>query len=455
MPFLANLLLYRQTGQRKRRMDRALCLLEYGADQMINGRLFPNVPSLRATSRQGYLGHARPPISRRFFGYDRLPGGGSCVKLAQEEKPTLRQKKGGKRGSLFTYGYILNIPACSLADRCEGAPPSLKMARYQPTAGRVTNAVRPLYDALAPAGAWPLRGPSLGSANLALGGRARLYRGLDRRAPYRTLGAAPFARPVDRAGADGDPAHPARSRWFSAALPPSRRASQPCRHARSHGSGPAQFRRRRERPSERLGDVQRRRQLGATPRDDPRGPRHHSQAVDRGGTLRLRRQILEGDQDRPDAAHVAAAYPAVAEALPADRRRRRQQGLGDLEARRRARVFADEPQPEPRLRREPLGVGRGRSAAYRAYAAAGRLAPRARDLRCRQRCRGVAPIRRGNDGAYDARIFPAAADRCRRHPIPEARSGGRRQRCHPGILRPAQLADRLAGDRRREDRADV
>ena len=31
----------------------------------------------------------------------------------------------------------------------------------------------------------------------------------------------------------------------------------------------------------------------------------------------------------------------------------------------------------------------------------------------------------------------------------------RRQRRHPGILRHAQLADRLAGDRRREDRADV
>src|SRR6202023_1394037 len=66
-----------------------------------------------------------------------LTGGGSCVKLAQEENPILRQKKGGKRGSLFTNGYILNISACSPADRCEGALPSLKMARYQPKAGRV------------------------------------------------------------------------------------------------------------------------------------------------------------------------------------------------------------------------------------------------------------------------------------------------------------------------------
>src|SRR5262249_40787433 len=92
MPFLANLLLYRQTGQRKRRMDRALCLLEYDTDQMINGRLFPNVPSLRATPRQGYLGHARPPISRRLLVTTAYRGDGSCVKLAQK-RPSLLSKK--------------------------------------------------------------------------------------------------------------------------------------------------------------------------------------------------------------------------------------------------------------------------------------------------------------------------------------------------------------------------
>jgi hypothetical protein len=58
MPFLANLLLYRKTGQREWGVNRALGLLEYRADQIIDGRLFPKVPSLRATSRQGYLGHA-------------------------------------------------------------------------------------------------------------------------------------------------------------------------------------------------------------------------------------------------------------------------------------------------------------------------------------------------------------------------------------------------------------
>ena len=69
--------------------------------------------------------------------------------------------------------------------------------------------------------------------------------------------------------------------------------------------------------------------------------------------------------------------------------------------------------------------------------------------------RSLAAVRRRNDGPNDAGIFPAAADRCGRHPILEARPRCRRWRCHPGVLRASQLADRVAGDRRREDRADV
>ena len=89
-------------------------------------------------------------------------------------------------------------------------------------------------------------------------------------------------------------------------------------------------------------------------------------------------------QDRPDAAHTAAAHQAVAEALPADRRRRRQQGLGNLEARRRARLPADEPQPQPR----PMSPATG-NRSRKARGAAGetpaprRLAAGARDLRRR------------------------------------------------------------------------
>ena len=43
----------------------------------------------------------------------------------------------------------------------------------------------------------------------------------------------------------------------------------------------------------------------------------------------------------------------------------RQQGIGHPEARRRARVPADEPQSESELRRQPLGIGRGGRATLR------------------------------------------------------------------------------------------
>src|SRR5712671_2667637 len=205
------------------------------------------------------------------------------------------------------------------------------------------DAIRPVYDAFASAGVRPLRWSSMGPSDLALGRRARVQRGLDRRASYRTVGTASRARSLDRASIDGDARYPARPRRFPLALSSSGRARQPGRDARPHGSGPAQFWRRRQRPAERLGDVQRRRQRRAAPRNDPRGARHHPEAVDRGSAFRLRRQILEGDQDRPDAGKFAPAYPAVSKTVSADRRRRGQQGLGYLEARRRARLLADEP----------------------------------------------------------------------------------------------------------------
>ena len=59
MPLLANLLLNRKSGCRYRGMGRALFIgfRIYGANQMIDGRLFPYVPSPCATSRQGGFGH--------------------------------------------------------------------------------------------------------------------------------------------------------------------------------------------------------------------------------------------------------------------------------------------------------------------------------------------------------------------------------------------------------------
>src|SRR5271155_3479542 len=186
------------------------------------------------------------------------------------------------------------------------------------------DAIRPIYDAFASAGVRPLRGSSMGPPDPALGRRARVQRGLDWGASHGAVGTASRARSVDRASADGDPPYPARPRRVPAALSPSGGARQPGSHARPHGPRPAQLRRRRQRPAERLGDVQRRRLRRAASRNDARGARHHSEAVDRGGTLRIRRQILEGDQDRPDAGELAPAYPAVSKALSADRRRRGQ-----------------------------------------------------------------------------------------------------------------------------------
>src|ERR1700752_2535573 len=105
MPFLTNLLLDRQTGQCKRGVNGALCLLENGTDQIIDGRLFPNVPSLRATSRQGYLGHASPPISRRILVTTAYRGMAAASNW-RRENPSIWQKKGGERPALFTNRHI-------------------------------------------------------------------------------------------------------------------------------------------------------------------------------------------------------------------------------------------------------------------------------------------------------------------------------------------------------------
>ena len=60
----------------------------------------------------------------------------------------------------------------------------------QRTCKEARHGLRTVHDAVAPAGAEPLRRPPVGSAAAALGGRAGLQRGLDRRAPHRALGAA-------------------------------------------------------------------------------------------------------------------------------------------------------------------------------------------------------------------------------------------------------------------------
>src|SRR5271155_5414008 len=82
------------------------------------------------------------------------------------------------------------------------------------------DAIRPVYDAFASAGVRPLRGSSMGPADLALGRRARVQRGLDRGASHRALGTASRARSVDRASSDGDAPYPARPRRVLVAVSP-------------------------------------------------------------------------------------------------------------------------------------------------------------------------------------------------------------------------------------------
>jgi hypothetical protein len=59
MPLLADLLFNRKTGCRHRGMRRPsfITFRIYGANQVIDGRLLPYVPSPRAPSRRGGLGH--------------------------------------------------------------------------------------------------------------------------------------------------------------------------------------------------------------------------------------------------------------------------------------------------------------------------------------------------------------------------------------------------------------
>ena len=146
----------------------------------------------------------------------------------------------------------------------------------------------------------------------------------------------------------------------------------------------------------------------------------------------------------PQLRTLRAAHQAVPEALSADRRRRGQRWFGDVEAGGRAWLPADEPQPQPGVCRQPLGIGRGRRPAQWQDPAPLRLAAGARNLRRRHRRGCLAAFGRRPDGPDDARVLPAAANRCRRHPVPQARRERRRQRRNPGILRHSQLVDRLA-----------
>ena len=283
-----------------------------------------------------------------------------------------------------------------------------------------------------------------------LGRRTRLHRRLDRRAPHRALGAASRARLPGGRGAPADGDHPARPRRLPAALPPPGGTRQPDRDDGPAEPGPAQFRRRRERAAERLADVQRGRHVRREPRHDARGARHHPAPLVRRAGVRLQGQVLARDQGRRDVRLPAPAPVSPAEAASAHRRGRPLQEFRHAQARRRARLPADEPEPEPGLCRQPLGRRRGRRGQGRAHRQPRRVAHGSRGIRRRDGRRGLAALGRRHDGPDDAGLLSAAARQFRLPRVPEARSRRAGQRRDAGILREAQLACRLAGDRRGE-----
>ena len=89
-------------------------------------------------------------------------------------------------------------------------------------------------------------------------------------------------------------------------------------------------------------------------------------------------------------------------------------------------------------------AGGGGRAALRQDAAPLGLAPRPRGVRGRDRRGGLEALRRGHDGPPDVGVLPEAARLVRLHRVPQARSRRPRLRRHAGLLRAAQLADRLA-----------
>ena len=175
------------------------------------------------------------------------------------------------------------------------------------------------------------------------------------------------------------------------------------------------------------------------------------------GAVRLRGQVLERRPARPDVRRACSPHikplqkphpPIGVAGLSAV--------LRHAEARRRARLPPDEPQPQPGLCREPLGVGRGRRRR------AGRTPSRARLAAWCARSSSPTPTRRPG-GCRSARMmgrmmreyFLPLLGEFGFLAVPQARPDVRRQRRDAGILRPAQLARRLARDGDREDREDV
>ena len=113
------------------------------------------------------------------------------------------------------------------------------------------------------------------------------------------------------------------------------------------------------------------------------------------------------------------------------------------------------------LNLNPAYVGSHWEAVEEGAKRTGRTAERAEwrmvreNLRRRDRRGGLEAFGRRHDGADDEPVLPAALGPVRLPRLPEARPIGAGLRRHRSLLRQAQLADRLAGDRGREAGADL
>src|SRR5215469_14085868 len=91
-----------------------------------------------------------PPISRQILVGPLTVGDGSCVKLAQRKNPPC-----GKKKAAAVYILIHPRAGRSLAKRVRTCCLSRKIASTH-RSRESNDAVRPVHDALAPAGAGPL-----------------------------------------------------------------------------------------------------------------------------------------------------------------------------------------------------------------------------------------------------------------------------------------------------------
>src|SRR5262249_8466293 len=114
-----------------------------------------------------------------------------------------------------------------------------------------------------------------------------------------------------------------------------------------------------------------------------------------------------------------------------------------------------EPQSESDLRRVALAIRRGGRATVRSDARSSRVADGPRGLRGGDRRQGLQALGGRADWAPDARKLSSAPPLVRLPRIPQARPERPRLRRDAGLLRQAQLADRLTDYGGREARADL